>query len=357
MNKLTKAGLAGVLLLIIIALYFWQAASRSPKATVPAGPPEKITISTLPIYPAALLFIAQEKGYFRDNGLEVDIQPVETGRICLDYLLAGRVDIAFMADFVILEEILKGSTSLRILGSPAAVDFIHLLALKDHGIIQPSDLKGKRVGVARSTVAEFFLGRFLTFNDLSLNDVKVTYLNPSEMAAALANNRVDAVMVWTPVTYEIKRQLGEKIVSWPGQVGQKFYEVLVSTDEFIKAKSEVLERLFRALAQAETFLKHNQDESQAIIAKWLKIEPDVFKADWVNSEYRLSFDQGLLISMEDQARWMIRNKLVQQTKVPDLLDYFQVEPLARVVPKAVRIIIPKRVSTGAPGQSESGKER
>ena len=357
MRKAKIAALTSVLFLVMIAGYLWQAGFLAPKAELPPGPPEKITISTLPIFPAALLFIAQEKGYFRANGLEVVIQPFETGRICLDYLQAGRVDVGFMADFVFLDEIFKGSQPLRILGSPAAVEFIHLLALKDRGVLQPSDLKGKRVGVARSTVAEFFLGRFLTFNNLSLGEVKVTYLNPSEMAAALANNRVDAVMVWNPVTYEIKSQLGEKIISWPGQTGQKFYEVLVSTDKFIRSNSRALEKLFRALAQAENFIKNNRAESQDIVAKQINLDKSVFKDDWLKSDLELSFDQSLLITMEDEARWMIQNRLTDRTEVPNYLNYFYPGPLLQVDPKAVRLIMPGGASAGLPGQADPGQER
>ncbi len=358
MRKLKIAVLTSVLFLVVIAGSLWRAGFLAPKAAPPAGPPEKISISILPIFPAALLLIAQEKGYFRDKGLEVDIQACETGRICLDYLQAGRVEVAFMADFVFLDEIFKGSkSSLRILGSPAAVDFIHLLALKDHGILEPGDLTGKRIGVARSTVAEFFLGRFLIFNNLSLRDVKVIYLNPSEMAAALENNRVDAVMVWNPITYELERQLGEKIISWPGQNGQKFYEVLVSTAKFIQSHPGTLKKLFLALAQAETFAKNNPAESRDIVAKEISLDKSVFKDDWLNSDIELSFDQALLIAMEDEARWMIRYRLTDQTQAPDYLDYFVPGPLVQADPRAVRLVMPGGAGAALPGPADTGEER
>ena len=45
--------------------------------------------------------------------------------------------------------------------------------------------------------------------------------------------------------------------------------------------------------------------------------------------------------MEDKARWMINNKLTGQTRLPDFLDYLYVDPLAKVAPKAVQVVIPK----------------
>ncbi len=355
--KLKITILSAVLLLILIAAYLWQAGSWSQRAAPLASPLQKITISTLPIYTPGLLFVAQAKGYFQEHGLEVAIQLFQTGQLSLQQMQAGRVGIAHFSDFVFVDAIFKGAKSLRCLGSIAGADLNHLLALKDRGILQPGDLQGKSVGVTRGTIAEFFLGRFLTFNNLSLKDVKVTYLKPSEMAEALASNRVDAVMVWDPVTYEIKKRLGEKIISWPGHTGQKFYNVLASTEEFIKARPGALEGLFRALAQAETFIKKNPEESLAIIAKEVNLDQAVFKADWRRSDYELSFDQSLAIVMEDEARWMMHNKLTGETRLPDFLNYFDVAPLARADPGAAQIIIPRDERGGAPAQSGTGQER
>jgi NitT/TauT family transport system substrate-binding protein len=59
------------------------------------------------------------------------------------------------------------------------------------------------------------------------------------------------------------------------------------------------------------------------------------------SKCALSFDQALLIVLEDEARWMIRNKLTGRKKVPNYLSYMKVEGLCRVNPQAVTIIVPK----------------
>ena len=355
-QKTKIAILLSLLLIVVIAGYLWQASWPAPKAGLPPGPLEKISIAAVQSTTASLLVIAREKGYFRDNGLEVALKFFPTGPLGLDQVKSGQIDVAHIADFVLVGEIFRGEQRLRCLGSIAAADVNLLLARKDKGILQPGDLAGKTIGVPRGTQAEFFLGRFLTFHYLRLSDVQISYLNPPDMVAAMAQERVDAVMVWEPYSYDIMRQLGENIINWRGQSNQKFYNILVSTDEFSKARSGSLERLFQALAQGETFIKNNREESMAIVAKWLNLDRAVFETDWRNSEYELSFDQSLLISMEDEARWMIQNKLVQQTKVPDYLNYFEVEPLARAAPMAVQVFIPKGKGIGVPGSTVMEQE-
>jgi NitT/TauT family transport system substrate-binding protein len=330
---------AGLVVLIGLTFWYWSPPAQSLRPY--AGPVEKISISAVSSSTSGLLLIAQAKGYFRDNGLEATLKFFPTGPLGLEQLQAGQIDIAHVSDFVLVQEIFKGAKSLRCLGSIGTTDVIHMMALKDRGILQPGDLKGKSIGVARGTIAEFFLGRFLTFNQLSLSDIHLISLTPEETPAVLANGQVDAAMVWDPIAYDINQRLGNKIISWPGQTGQKFYNVLVGRDEFIKSRSKALERLFLALAQAETFSKNNRDESLAIIAKHLNLDQAIFKSTWLKSSYELSFDQALLISMEDEARWMIKNKLTGQTRIPNYLDYLNAEPLTKVTQQAVSIIIPK----------------
>ena len=54
-------------------------------------------------------------------------------------------------------------------------------------------------------------------------------------------------------------------------------------------------------------------------------------------QFRLSLDQPILVSLEDEARWAIRNKLTDVTKVPNYLDYIYTDALKAVKPGAVTI--------------------
>jgi hypothetical protein len=63
------------------------------------------------------------------------------------------------------------------------------------------------------------------------------------------------------------------------------------------------------------------------------------------TRYELALDQTMLLTMEDEARWMIENKLTPRTQVPDYLDYLYPEALWQVDPKTVRLIIPRQGSS------------
>jgi len=132
---------------------------------------------------------------------------------------------SYLFDFHSIRKVTPVQTSI----SKVAND-IQVIALRDQGISLPGDLKGKRIGVFRGSNAEFFLGRFLLLNGLSLEDVNIVNLSPLAMAEALTGGRADAVMVWEPVAFDIKKKLGNKTVSWPAELAgvrqQAFLEAL-----------------------------------------------------------------------------------------------------------------------------------
>ena len=194
--KLTMVILASVLLLII-AGFLWQAGFLSFRA---GGPPEKLTIGTNLSATIGLLLVAEDQGFDRAHGLEIVIKAYQTGREPLQALRAGRLDLASCAEFALVGEILAGGADLRCLAAISSGDFDALIARRDKGIQRPEDLRGKTIGLPRKTSAEFFLARFLTLNHISLQEVTVADVSPFDLGEALAAGKVDAVLIWEPVT-------------------------------------------------------------------------------------------------------------------------------------------------------------
>jgi ABC-type nitrate/sulfonate/bicarbonate transport system substrate-binding protein len=337
---LTVLIIAGLAALGGLSFWYWGAPAKTRRAL--GGPVEKITLSTSADTKSALVFIAQDKGYFSENGLEVTLKTFSSGKMGCDQLKAGAVDIANFADFVLVGQALDGDRALRCLGAIAAADDHSVIFLKDGGIKAPGDLRGKRVGAARGTTAEFFWGRFLVFNDLGLKDVQLIDVKPPALEAALTTRQVDAILVWEHWAEAIREHLGDKISRWPGQSGQKYYWLLVTTEALVKARQGVWERLFKALQQAEIFLQNQPEAGVNVIAQQINLSPAMVKEALTRSSCALSFNQSLLITMEDEARWMIKNHLTAQTEVPNYLDYMYVAPLAKVDLQAVSIITPPR---------------
>jgi NitT/TauT family transport system substrate-binding protein len=299
------------------------------------GPVEKITVAAAAYLTGALVYVAEDQGYFEENGLEVTIKDHESGKAAADALLAGEADISTSADFVFVSNSFDHA-DLRVLGTVATAQVKELVARKDKGITTTDDLIGKKIGVTKKSGAEFLLGVFLIFNALSYEDVELVDLKPSEIVEAISNGDIDATFTWDPYLYNIKGELGDNAISWPG--GQDFYFVLITKEDWIENNPAAAERFMKSLLEAEDYIKDNSEESKEFVKDRFDYESDYMDYSWPKQEFAVILEQAMLIAFEDQARWRIKNKLTEATEVPNYLDYIYTDALEKVKPEAIGII-------------------
>jgi ABC-type nitrate/sulfonate/bicarbonate transport system substrate-binding protein len=302
-----------------------------------SGKMESITIGTIPWEPSALIYIADERKFFTANGLDVIVKDYDTGLGTTQALLQGDVNIAACAEFITVERIFQNLPICNI-ATIAKSQNEYIIARIDKGIRTVADLKSKKIGLPRQTIAEFYLGRFLELHRMNLRDITLVDERPSKLADALAGGDVDAVVAWQPHVAQIEKQLANSIVVWGAQSGQLMYLNITGTDTWIRSKSESVNRLLRSLAQAENYLKAHPDDAKAIVQKRLKYNNTYINAVWPEHQFSLSLDHSLIAAMEDEARWMIKNNLTKEKQIPDFMNYIYVGGLKAIKPEAVNII-------------------
>ncbi len=332
------------LALALCAGGYWLYAGRQDKPGY-TGPIDRITIGTVGNETSTLVLIAANMGFFRENGLDVIIREYQSGNFSVDALLDNEIDLASCSEFALVERIFQRGKDLRCMGSYATVDNTEVIARKDK-VTNAADLKGKRIGVTFTSIASFYLGVFLTFNGLTLDDVELVDVKPFNMQEALEGGKVDAVITWEPNAWGLKEKMGDRVTAWPGQ-SQPYYWLLVSTSEVVRAKTSATERFLAALARAEEFARQKGDDAKAIVGSRYNFDSAYLNhVWWSRTKYELSLDQALLLAMEDEARWMIKNGMSYGHKqIPDYLHHIYSDPLLRASPKSVRLI--------AVGKSES----
>ncbi len=337
-----KGNLSSRLLILIFVMTFTATVFIFPFISFACSPqpPAARENLVLGVYTgdfSSLIWVAENMGYFRDEVLDVTIKEFDSGVTAGQALLRGEVEVATGADFVAVNNIFSDS-SIRIISSIASVKSIEIIARRDHGIQNPADLRNKKIAVPRNSQAEFFLGRFLLLNKLTLSDVQIVYLQPAPLSEALTQGEVDAAAIWDPFAYDLKAALGQNGVAWSPPTGQNFYFVLLTDDATVNTRPGALEKLLRALFKAEDFVKKNPDRAQTIVAERLKLKMPYLQYAWSRRTYTLSLAQVLLLMMEDEARWMIQNKLTDKTTVPNYLNNIYMGGLLKVNPEAVSII-------------------
>lgn len=299
-----------------------------------SGPVEQITVGAGKS--AVLVYIAQDQGFFLENGLEVEIIDFQAGKLAADALLAGDVDIATASRSVLVSQSFEISDLLTF-GEIAHYQIRSLIARQDHGIEQISDLKGKIIGVTKRSGGEFALGKFFIFNDISVDEVEIVDLTPLEIVDALAAGEIDAALTWEPYVYDINQALGDKAISWPGDDQDSSF-ILLSMDEWISDHPSAVERFLQALRQAEDFVAENGDLAQQFMVQHFDFDPTFYAVLWPKYTHAVRLSQSLILAMEDEARWRIESQLTDKNAVPNFLDFIYLDALEALDPSAVTII-------------------
>ncbi|NOS67199.1 MAG: ABC transporter substrate-binding protein [Candidatus Peribacteraceae bacterium] len=337
-RRLLLGGLAACLLLGILIAH---AAIKIDENAVPAdpGPLQKIRIGVESGLLPSAVWIAESQGYFHENGIELEITSFPSGRAALTSMLSTDVlDMATVAQPpLVLNSFTRDDFSI-IAGMVTSANDLKVLARRDRKITKPADLRGKTVGITKNSTGHYFLALFLSQYGLDLESVKLVDMEASSLPQALADGKVDAVSTWEPNAFKAKKLLGENVVQLEseGRFREDFYFVAFS--QWAKENAELLKKFLLAVDKANMFIADNPGESQKIIAGALKLDTSFVSSVWKDYSYKLFLDQSVLLALEQQARWMVEDKIVQGRRPPNYLNFIFFDALEAAKPDSITII-------------------
>ncbi|MDD1678181.1 MAG: NrtA/SsuA/CpmA family ABC transporter substrate-binding protein [Methanomicrobiales archaeon] len=337
MNKTTIA-VTVITFLALTGLGLW-AWSQFHEGNTNSESMDSIVVAYSPFESTALFWIAEEEHFFSRNGLNITLRKYDSGAASLDGVVLGEADIAVgVTEFPLVRKAFQGE-KIRTIGVIDKGYFTYLIARRDRGIEDASDLKGKRVGTTIGTIAEFHLGRFLTLHGMSMNDISlVDVKTPTEWVNAVADGDIDAISTAQPYADVARDRLGANAVIWSVQSSQPLFALIATSDAWITAHPELAIRFLRSITEAEEYLKMHPADSRSILQKKLDLNASYLDTVWQQNQFSLTLDQSLVLAMEDEARWMIKNNLTNATMVPDFQRYIYSDGLDAVKPGSVNII-------------------
>ncbi|MBI4790603.1 MAG: NrtA/SsuA/CpmA family ABC transporter substrate-binding protein [Chloroflexi bacterium] len=331
--KKTVAVIALIVIALVGSSQWYFSNSQAPYL----GTPEMLVLGYAPTEAAGLVYIAEAQGFFAANGVVIVHRPYDTGATAIQALLNNEVDIAGVSEVPFVNAVFQ-QKPVSMYATLAKVQYAYLIGRKDRGIQTPADLRGKKIGLPRQTMAEFYLGRFLELQGLKIQDVTLVETAPPAAMDALNGGTVDGVVVWNPFAHQLRQQWAEQGTFFQVQSGQAAYAASVARNDWIAAHSELLKRSLIAIVQAEQFTINRPAEAKAIVQKRMNYDAAFMDSVWSENQYALALDRSLIAAMEDEARWLIANNLTAEKRVPDFTDYVYVDALKAVKPGAVNII-------------------
>ena len=235
---------------ILAVLVLHAALAATAAAQVP--PPPKLVVGDNPSLGSAPLYVALAKGYYREAGLDVQLESVATAGDLAVALATNRVQViggALSAGF--FNSLSKG-LPIGLLMPRATSPYFHYLMIRPDRKTKfwhPADLKGHSIAVAaRDAFLLYELVKILQSGGLSLADIDLKYIPFGQVETALTSGAVDAALMTSPLQDQLEAK----------GIGLKW----INADSRIRVQPV----LISAWQVNTDWLKHNESVAQAFVA-------------------------------------------------------------------------------------------
>ncbi|TAK57420.1 transporter substrate-binding domain-containing protein, partial [Patescibacteria group bacterium] len=215
MNNIKNKIWWGIILIIVMIVVGGLISKSSNKV----ASEEKVRVAYLPGVQALPLYLALNKGYFKEAGLNVEAVKFDAPNQIIDALLSGQADAAFAAAggiTAVAESKKPGSIKVILLnGATAGHEGDSILVKKDSTITSVGQLRGKKVGVLPGIQWRTIAQHVFSENGLSVPaDITLVELAIPLQAQALASGQVDALLAIEPVITVVRSNgIGKDIMT------------------------------------------------------------------------------------------------------------------------------------------------
>jgi len=288
---------------------------------------------------ASSVWIAENKGYFKEEGLNVKIKEFGSGRTALATMLnEGGIDICTVAQTPIMFNSFKRNDYVIVAAMVYADNDVKILARKDKGINKPLDLNGRKVGLTKGSTGHYFSSLFSVLNDVDYSELEIVDIDATGLTQALVDGHVDAICTWEPYIINTKIILGEKAIEFSTKnlFREDFY--FVTNKIYLKENQDAIRKFLKAIDKGDKFIQNNNELARDIVSNRLEIDKELTSLIWDTFNFQLILDQSIFTSLEDQARWAIREGFTDKKEIPNYLDFIYLDALKEVKPESVTII-------------------
>ncbi|WP_327351104.1 ABC transporter substrate-binding protein [Streptomyces sp. NBC_01304] len=246
------------------------------------GKTQQLTVAALPLADDATLYIAQNRGLFKKEGLDVRIRPVQQSIQALPALANGQVDVIASANYVtFLQAHEKGTLDVRILaeGARVAPHMMDVLVPKDSPVKSVADLEGKKIAVnILNNIQSLTLNAILA--EQGAGRPVYRQIAFPQMGPALEKGQVDAVHAAEPFNTAVQEQLGARVLVDGGSAPVAGIPIsgYVTTSAYADKNPKAAAAFQRAIAAAAKLATEDPTAVREQLPKYTKVTADQAKS-------------------------------------------------------------------------------
>lgn len=298
-----------------------------------SGELTKITVGVDAGILAYLPVVAQEKGFFAEQGIDAEFVNFAYGIDTLNAVVLGEVQIGAAYDYAAATRLAQKS-NLR-LGASAITnqDDAWWFETIVPGASSIADVKGKKVGYMDGTVWEYLWAKEFESAGLTKDDFEmIPFSANAEIITAYAGGNVDVAAGQNEVLAQLEAIDGRTILNTTGDIGATSQAYILADETFITEQADVFAGYLTGLQQAIDYIQSDKADAAKIIADYLTLEPadvesaiDTFKLD-------IKLSQEDYDHMQSIVDWAAENGVIEQISVA---DYLNEEPIKQAFPDKV----------------------
>lgn len=250
------------------------------------------------------LIIAQEKGFFRDEGLNVTALVVSGGIQSAEALATGSADMGAMGDAPAVTLMAKNMGAKMVARYGDGEGQHRLVGWTDIGSV--SDLAGKKVGVQFGSSSQGAFLRLLEANGISAGDVTQVPLSPADMPNAVKTRQVDAIIGSEPWPTSVENANGADVheIANSSGLGSTYPLALMVTQKLIDERPEAVTAALKAIDRAIKYMETDRDAAITLCASKIGISAEDEKKCLTTVSYDLGLNETDISSLRSVGEFL-----------------------------------------------------
>ena len=241
---MARLSLSIALVLLVLA------ASGAGHLAAQAPPPQKVVfaLNWFPVGDHAAYWVALEKGYYRQRGLDVDLQNSKGSGDSIAKVDSGRADVGLADSAVVIAASARGA-KVKVVGMVFDKSPLNVWSRKDAPITRPKDLEGKSVAAPPGDGQRQMFPAFARVNGIDASKVTWVNVEPAAKVPALAEKRVDAVADYTTGLPFYEKAIGKGnavMMPWADHGLDMYSMSIIASEKTMKERAPVLRAFLEA---------------------------------------------------------------------------------------------------------------
>lgn len=297
--------------------------------------PQRITLFGQPSVNNDAVWMAFDKGFFKEDGLDITYRLFPSGTTALQSFQSGQGDIVMAGDLPSVQYFFNSGKKFRVIAAMErdAKGYV-IAASKD--IKTPQDLVGKTIATRVGSTGSWFISEYLSKNGVDPSKVTIKNLDTQLLPSALCGGDIAAFFIWQPVgsrALEIcpdkVHYLGDASGYIRGYLVAGAREDWLNTPEGAKAATNFL----RAAVKGEAVASKDFPAVAAYAKAKLDLSEQATRAQYDVMERPLALDKGFFDDFCSLSKWALKDKVT--TEALDPSQFIWTRGLEAVDPKRV----------------------